>query len=186
MPITRLMPAAEFAVPVPALSAPGGAASDDGRALHELLFAGGDIARPRPWCAEPTGWLVAASVEVVEGLVATAAPGEVIRILDYGAGTGLAAIELIKALSERQLPTGLPPAASVLNCTWSTCPATGSPSGGSCWSPTRGSRRTTCSPKAARSASSRTCWAGSRLTSPSPAWSSTSYPCGRCRGCAQG
>ena len=67
MPITRLMPAAEFAVPVPALSAPGGAASDDGRALHELLFAGGDIARPRPWCAEPTGWLVAASVEVVEG-----------------------------------------------------------------------------------------------------------------------
>jgi len=74
---------------------------EDGRALHGLLYAGGDVRYPRLWCSAPTGFVVARALEVVEQRLATAVRGSVIRVMDYGAGTGLAAIELLKACNER-------------------------------------------------------------------------------------
>jgi ubiquinone/menaquinone biosynthesis C-methylase UbiE len=56
---------------------------------------------PRLWCSAPTGFVVARALEVVEQRLATAGRGSVIRVMDYGAGTGLAAIELLKACNER-------------------------------------------------------------------------------------
>lgn len=73
---------------------------EDGRALHELLFAGGDIRHPRMWCSAPTGFVVAGALEAIETRLASAAEGDAIRILDYGTGSGLAAIELLKACQE--------------------------------------------------------------------------------------
>ena len=103
--LNRLLPVQERTaphVPVNPL-APHEAAlpQDDGRGLHELLFAGGDTRRPRPWAADPTGWIVAQALHTVERRVANGSPGQVIRVLDYGAGTGLGAIELLKAIEER-------------------------------------------------------------------------------------
>lgn len=67
---------------------------EDGEALHRLLFDAGDLYRPRTWCAAPTGVVVRdAAAEIVRRL----RPGATIRVLDYGAGTGLATIELVKA-----------------------------------------------------------------------------------------
>lgn len=73
---------------------------EDGRALHGLLFTGGDLRHPRQWCAAPTGFVVAGALEVIEARLAGAREGDVIRILDYGTGSGLAAIELLKACRE--------------------------------------------------------------------------------------
>lgn len=76
---------------------------EDGRALHELLFEDGDLRHPRMWCSGPTGYVVAAALDRIERRLADAREGDVIRVLDYGAGTGLAAIELLKACGERDL-----------------------------------------------------------------------------------
>lgn len=74
---------------------------EDGRALHELLYVGGDLRYPRAWCSAPTGFVVASALEVVDERLADARRGDVIRVLDYGAGTGLAAIEFLKACHQR-------------------------------------------------------------------------------------
>ena len=79
----------------------------DGRGLHELLFEGGDLHRPRLWCAAPTGKVVAGALDLIEARIASAGTGETIRVLDYGTGSGLAAIELLKALHERDVATRL-------------------------------------------------------------------------------
>ena len=73
----------------------------DGSRLHELLFTDGDLARPRRWCAPATGFVVAGALAGIEERLAEAGPGDSIRVLDYGAGTGLATIELLKACRER-------------------------------------------------------------------------------------
>jgi hypothetical protein len=95
---------------LPAISADGddrgwrpdpGIESEDGEALHRLLFAAGDLAHPRLWCAPATGYVVAGALERIEERIAAGAAGETVRVLDYGAGTGLAAIELLKACRER-------------------------------------------------------------------------------------
>jgi SAM-dependent methyltransferase len=80
-----------------------GADLEDGRGLHDLLYVGGDMRWPRLWCSAPTGYVVAGALEAVEARLADAGEGDVIRVLDYGAGTGLAAIELLKACHERGL-----------------------------------------------------------------------------------
>ncbi len=76
---------------------------EDGRGLHQLLFTDGDLLRPRTWCAAPTGALVAGALEVIEARLANGRGGDVIRLLDYGTGTGLAAIEVLKACKARGL-----------------------------------------------------------------------------------
>ncbi|HKG35411.1 MAG TPA: class I SAM-dependent methyltransferase [Solirubrobacterales bacterium] len=75
---------------------------EDGRALHRMLFAGGDIRYPAMWHSPPTGHVVGGALEVVEERLAAAGEGTTIRVLDYGAGTGTAAIELLKACRERR------------------------------------------------------------------------------------
>jgi SAM-dependent methyltransferase len=74
---------------------------EDGRALHEIIFNEGDIRYPALWCAPPTGFVVAGALEAIERRLAACRPGETIRVMDYGAGTGTAAIELLKACGER-------------------------------------------------------------------------------------
>jgi len=74
---------------------------EDGRALHGLLYADGDLRYPRLWCSAATGFVVAGALEAVEARLADARAGDVIRVLDYGAGTGLAAIEFLKGCRER-------------------------------------------------------------------------------------
>jgi SAM-dependent methyltransferase len=82
---------------------PTGEDLEDGQALHRLLFVDGDLRHPRLWCSAPTGWLVAGALEAIESRLGDAEPGDAIRVLDYGTGTGLAAIELLKACRERGL-----------------------------------------------------------------------------------
>lgn len=102
----RLLPVTECIAPhLPAGPLPEAGTAlppDDGRGLHELLFTAGDTRRPRPWAADPTGWIIAQALRTIERRIATGAPGQVIRVLDYGAGTGLCAVELLKALAERR------------------------------------------------------------------------------------
>jgi SAM-dependent methyltransferase len=78
-----------------------GVEREDGRALHAMLFEGGDVRFPRLWCCAPTGFVVAGALEAVERRLADAREGDAIRVLDYGAGTGTATIELLKACRER-------------------------------------------------------------------------------------
>ncbi len=103
--VNRLQPSAD--IPLPGLE-PGGPRADtwapepgtdlaDGVALHELLYQEGDLRHPRLWCSAPTGRVVKEALEAIRERLAEAAEGDVIRVLDYGAGTGLAAIELLKA-----------------------------------------------------------------------------------------
>jgi SAM-dependent methyltransferase len=73
----------------------------DGRALHEMLFADGDIRYPAMWHSAATGSVVAGALEAIDDRLERGGEGEVIRVLDYGAGTGTATIELLKALRER-------------------------------------------------------------------------------------
>jgi SAM-dependent methyltransferase len=73
----------------------------DGRALHAMLFEGGDSRTPRLWHYAPTGFVVAGALEAIEERLADVGEGDAIRVLDYGAGTGTATIELLKACRER-------------------------------------------------------------------------------------
>jgi hypothetical protein len=80
---------------------------EDGRGLHGLLFENGDLRHPRLWCAAATGFVVGRALEAIERRLLESEPGEAIRLLDYGTGTGLAAIELLKACSESGLDARL-------------------------------------------------------------------------------
>lgn len=76
---------------------------EDGRALHDYLFVGGDLGRLRTFVTASTKFVVAGALEAVEARLARARDGDVIRVLDYGAGTGLASIEFLKACRERAI-----------------------------------------------------------------------------------
>jgi SAM-dependent methyltransferase len=108
----RLLPAGAES-PLPALR-PGAPREDawrpdpgvdleDGRALHEILFRGGDIRYPATWGSAPTGFVVARALAAIEARLQEAGAGETVRVLDYGAGTGTATIELLKACRETGL-----------------------------------------------------------------------------------
>jgi SAM-dependent methyltransferase len=108
--LNQLLPAGEQS-PLPAIGTDGprtdtwrpGPAEDleDGRALHRILFRNGDIRYPATWCSAPTGFVVAGTLAAVEARLAAVGKDEAIRVLDYGAGTGTATIELLKACRER-------------------------------------------------------------------------------------
>jgi SAM-dependent methyltransferase len=66
-----------------------------------MLFAGGGIRHPAMWHSAATGSVVAGALTAIEDCLANAREGNVVRTLDYGAGTGTATIELLKALRER-------------------------------------------------------------------------------------
>jgi len=73
----------------------------DGRALHALLYQDGDLRYPRRWCAAATSTLITRAIAAIEARVEQLGQGDVLRVCDYGTGTGLAAIELLKACRER-------------------------------------------------------------------------------------
>ncbi|MDQ3648160.1 MAG: class I SAM-dependent methyltransferase [Actinomycetota bacterium] len=79
----------------------------DGLALHELLYQRGDLRHPRLWCSAPTGRVVEGALQAIGERLGAAGEGDVIRVLDYGAGTGLAAIELLKACGDQGLERDL-------------------------------------------------------------------------------
>jgi len=109
--LNRLVSAAEEEPALPALR-PGAPREDtwrpqpdtdleDGQVLHEILFTEGDIRHPAAWGSGPTGFVVAGALEAIEAKLESASTGDTIHILDYGAGTGTASIELLKACRER-------------------------------------------------------------------------------------
>ena len=73
----------------------------DGRGLHELVFDHGDLRHPRLWASASTSQLVTQAMDTLEERVETLPRGAVLRVLDYGTGTALAAIETLKACRER-------------------------------------------------------------------------------------
>ncbi|CRK59423.1 hypothetical protein [Alloactinosynnema sp. L-07] len=75
----------------------------DGVALHELLYVDGDLTRPRGWGAGATGVVVHDTLRAVEARITLARPGTAVRVLDYGAGTGLASLELIRAFVQHRV-----------------------------------------------------------------------------------
>lgn len=75
----------------------------DGRGLHELLYERGDLRHPRLWSSAATSLLVAQTIAVLEQRLEDLPRGAVLRVLDYGTGTALAAIELLKAARETGL-----------------------------------------------------------------------------------
>jgi SAM-dependent methyltransferase len=99
-----LLPAmSRLAPPAGSWTPPADIDLSDGKALHELLFCDGELSHPRSWCSAPTGYVVAGALAAVQARLATARAGDVIRVLDYGAGTGLASIEFLKACRERRI-----------------------------------------------------------------------------------
>lgn len=76
---------------------------EDGEALHRIIFRGGDIRFPAPWCSAATGFVTGRALAAVEARLEQVGRGETVAVLDYGAGTGTAAIELLKAFHERNL-----------------------------------------------------------------------------------
>ena len=75
----------------------------DGRGLHELLYERGDLRHPRLWSSAATSLLVTQAMAVLEQRLEGLPAGAVLRVLDYGTGTALAAIELLKATRETGL-----------------------------------------------------------------------------------
>ncbi|MEU9092428.1 class I SAM-dependent methyltransferase [Streptomyces sp. NPDC048428] len=80
---------------------------DDGRGLHELLYFDGDLSQPRRWSSGATGVVVREVMAAINARAEQARRGDVIRVLDYGAGTGLASIELSKICIAQDLPERL-------------------------------------------------------------------------------
>lgn len=76
---------------------------EDGEALHRIIFRGGDIGYPSPWCSAATGFVTGRALGAVEARLDQLGPGETIDVLDYGAGTGTATIEFLKGCRERGL-----------------------------------------------------------------------------------
>ncbi len=101
-PVEELLPpAAEAAPPASDWRPDPGTDLEDGEALHRIIFRAGDIRFPAPWCAAATGFVSGRALAAVEARLAEVGAGETVEVLDYGAGTGTAAIELLVACRER-------------------------------------------------------------------------------------
>jgi SAM-dependent methyltransferase len=108
----RLLPAAAES-PLPGLAS-GTARADswqpepdvdleDGQALHRILFRGGDIRYPATWGSAATGFVVKGALAAIRARLNGLPEGATIGVLDYGAGTGTATIELLKACRDSGL-----------------------------------------------------------------------------------
>lgn len=78
----------------------------DGEALHRFLYTGGDLNEPRRWASGATGVLLRQVLDELFARIESIRRGErepILRLVDYGTGTGFATIELIKAGRERGL-----------------------------------------------------------------------------------
>lgn len=77
---------------------------DDGDALHALLYREGRLDQPRSWCHGATGLLLRPILNRISVLLGDIERGYTdrreIHIADYGAGTGMASIELLQACQE--------------------------------------------------------------------------------------
>lgn len=75
--------------------------NEDGDRLHALLYCEGDLRYPRPWCHPPTGRLLRPILKRIGTLLDRIEHREQDRreicLVDYGTGTGMAAIELLRA-----------------------------------------------------------------------------------------
>jgi SAM-dependent methyltransferase len=76
---------------------------EDGEALHRILFRDGDLRYPASWGSAATGFVVAKTLAAIEIRLKSLDPGGTIRVLDYGAGTGTATIELLEACRDAGL-----------------------------------------------------------------------------------
>jgi hypothetical protein len=79
---------------------------EDGEALHRLLYDAGDINKPKRWCAASTGLLIMSVLRLLNALFDQIQSGKRpprISIVDYGTGTGLATIEVLRACNETGL-----------------------------------------------------------------------------------
>ena len=74
----------------------------DGEALHQLLYHDGNPRHARTWVSSACGLLVKSVLEVVSGRVRDPRT-ERVRIVDYGTGSGLMALELLKAMRQTGL-----------------------------------------------------------------------------------
>ncbi|HMJ12120.1 MAG TPA: class I SAM-dependent methyltransferase, partial [Polyangiaceae bacterium] len=74
----------------------------DGEALHQLLYHDGNLRYARNWVSNACGLLVKSVLEDV-GARLRGGKTDSIRIVDYGTGTGLIALELMKALRQTGL-----------------------------------------------------------------------------------
>jgi SAM-dependent methyltransferase len=103
-PVEQLLPpAAGVEAPAEDWHPDPGTDLEDGEALHRIIFRGGDIRFPAPWCSAATGFITGRALAAVEARLATIGSGGTVNVLDYGAGTGTAAIELLVACRERGL-----------------------------------------------------------------------------------
>lgn len=86
---------------------PAGAPGPDGRALHRFLYEGGELQRQRDWCRDATGQIVGDVLrhlkEKVYSHEAGASADRAVHIVDYGAGSGMATIELLRGLVQSGL-----------------------------------------------------------------------------------
>jgi SAM-dependent methyltransferase len=76
---------------------------EDGEALHRILFRDGDIRYPASWGSAATGFVVTNTLAAIRTRLEGVDRGGTIRVLDYGAGTGTATIELLKACRDSGL-----------------------------------------------------------------------------------
>jgi hypothetical protein len=77
---------------------------NDGEALLRLLYMDGDLHRPQAWCANPTALLLHDALAAIDARldrIRAEKHAREVHIMDYGTGTGLAVIELLKALRDR-------------------------------------------------------------------------------------
>lgn len=81
----------------------GKSPTPDGLALHHFLYKNGDLDRQMNWCRDSTGHIIGNVMRYLRERVRTIeilhSADRVLHIVDYGAGSGMASIELLRAMT---------------------------------------------------------------------------------------